>query len=195
MYGIRENTDCLLYIEQISQINKLPVATILIIGFGLHNMTEVFGIAGPLAGQRISWKFVHLAARSARRWPDLPGDSRWHRLPVTADAHFLPGSCRWRNHLCRSRTPWCRQTLQIPGDCHVGIVGWLSAWLRDRSHSDVCRSLILSSYGRGHAHMFPYTSAACSCTETYNLPTISTAMGSPIIAFTALPHAVLQRGS
>ncbi len=60
MYGIRENTDCLLYIEQISQINKLPVATILIIGFGLHNMTEVFGIAGPLAGQRISWKFILL---------------------------------------------------------------------------------------------------------------------------------------
>src|SRR5258708_23659745 len=33
---------------------------VLIIGFGLHNMTEGFGIAGPLTGQPVSWKFVVL---------------------------------------------------------------------------------------------------------------------------------------
>src|SRR5579864_5558508 len=33
----------------------LPQATP--IGFGLHNMTERFGIAGPLSGQSVSWKF------------------------------------------------------------------------------------------------------------------------------------------
>jgi len=33
---------------------------VLIIGFGLHNMTEGFGIAGPLSGQSVSWKFMVL---------------------------------------------------------------------------------------------------------------------------------------
>jgi len=33
---------------------------VLIIGFGLHNMTEGFGIAGPLSGQSVSWKFIAL---------------------------------------------------------------------------------------------------------------------------------------
>jgi ZIP family zinc transporter len=33
---------------------------VLIIGFGLHNMTEGFGIAGPLSGQTVTWEFVVL---------------------------------------------------------------------------------------------------------------------------------------
>ncbi|HKV03252.1 MAG TPA: hypothetical protein VJQ26_14070, partial [Ktedonobacteraceae bacterium] len=38
----------------------LQLAIVLIIGFGLHNMTEGFGIAGPLSGQPVSWKFIVL---------------------------------------------------------------------------------------------------------------------------------------
>ena len=34
---------------------------LLIIGFGLHNATEGFGIAAPLAGQPVSWRFLGLA--------------------------------------------------------------------------------------------------------------------------------------
>src|SRR5262249_21628 len=40
----------------------IGLATILIIGFALHNMTEGFGIAAPLtAGERPSWRFLGLA--------------------------------------------------------------------------------------------------------------------------------------
>jgi hypothetical protein len=49
--------------------------------------------------------------------------------------------------------------------------------------------------GRGHAHPFPDTNAACSCPETDNSPTISTARGTPIITFTARLPAVLLSGS
>ncbi len=41
-------------------MRALQLALVLIIGFGLHNMTEGFGIAGPLTGQPVSWKFVAL---------------------------------------------------------------------------------------------------------------------------------------
>jgi ZIP family zinc transporter len=40
---------------------ELALALLLIIGFGLHNVTEAFGIAAPLAGQKVSWKFLALA--------------------------------------------------------------------------------------------------------------------------------------
>jgi ZIP family zinc transporter len=33
---------------------------VLVIGFGLHNATEGFGIAGPLYGQRVPWRFLGL---------------------------------------------------------------------------------------------------------------------------------------
>lgn len=39
---------------------ELKLALLLIIGFGLHNITEAFGIAAPLAGQRVSWGFLAL---------------------------------------------------------------------------------------------------------------------------------------
>jgi zinc transporter, ZIP family len=41
-------------------IGAQQLATILIIGFGLHNMTEGFGIAGALTGQRVAWKCILL---------------------------------------------------------------------------------------------------------------------------------------
>lgn len=37
------------------------LALVLALGFALHNATEGFGIAGPLAGQKPSWKFLALA--------------------------------------------------------------------------------------------------------------------------------------
>jgi ZIP family zinc transporter len=51
-----------LAIGQASRSGALSLAAILIIGFGLHNMTEGFGIAAPLtAGPRPSWRFLALA--------------------------------------------------------------------------------------------------------------------------------------
>ncbi len=37
------------------------LTTVLIIGFGLHNATEGFGIVGPLGGLRPSWRWLGLA--------------------------------------------------------------------------------------------------------------------------------------
>ncbi|HLZ07741.1 MAG TPA: zinc permease, partial [Chloroflexota bacterium] len=48
-------------IGQVSRAGTLDLAAILIIGFALHNMTEGFGIAGPLTvGPRPSWAFLGL---------------------------------------------------------------------------------------------------------------------------------------
>jgi len=49
-----------LAIGQSAAAGALQLATILIIGFGLHNITEGFGIAGPLTGQSVTWKFIVL---------------------------------------------------------------------------------------------------------------------------------------
>ena len=40
----------------------LKLAWLLAIGFALHNATEGFGIAAPLSGHRVSWKFLGVAA-------------------------------------------------------------------------------------------------------------------------------------
>src|SRR5207244_210923 len=42
---------------------EVSLAVLLVIGFGLHNATEGFGIVGPLAaaGVRASWKWLALA--------------------------------------------------------------------------------------------------------------------------------------
>jgi hypothetical protein len=39
-------------------LGALQLTVVLIIGFGLHNMTEGFASADPLTGQAVSWKFV-----------------------------------------------------------------------------------------------------------------------------------------
>jgi ZIP family zinc transporter len=39
----------------------IGLATVLIIGFGVHNATEGFGIVGPLGGVRPSWRWLGLA--------------------------------------------------------------------------------------------------------------------------------------
>jgi zinc transporter, ZIP family len=44
-----------------AKAGAIGLATVLIIGFGLHNATEGFGIVGPLGGVRPSWKWLFVA--------------------------------------------------------------------------------------------------------------------------------------
>ena len=44
-----------------AQAGEIGLATMLIIGFALHNSTEGFGIVGPLNGVRPSWRWLGLA--------------------------------------------------------------------------------------------------------------------------------------
>jgi ZIP family zinc transporter len=44
-----------------ARTGAIALATLLIIGFGLHNATEGFGIVGPLAGTRPSWRWLGAA--------------------------------------------------------------------------------------------------------------------------------------
>ena len=44
-----------------AQAGEIGLATVLIIGFALHNSTEGFGIVGPLNGVRPSWRWLGLA--------------------------------------------------------------------------------------------------------------------------------------
>ena len=57
-----------------AQAGEIGLATVLIIGFALHNATEGFGIVGPLGDVRPSWRWLGLAGswragrRSWARW-------------------------------------------------------------------------------------------------------------------------------
>jgi ZIP family zinc transporter len=44
-----------------ARAGAIGLATVLIIGFALHNATEGFGIVGPLGGVRPSWKWLGVA--------------------------------------------------------------------------------------------------------------------------------------
>jgi ZIP family zinc transporter len=44
-----------------AQAGEVGLATVLIIGFALHNATEGFGIVGPLSSVRPSWRWLGLA--------------------------------------------------------------------------------------------------------------------------------------
>jgi zinc transporter, ZIP family len=44
-----------------AKTGQIGLATLLIIGFALHNTTEGFGIVGPLGGVRPSWRWLGLA--------------------------------------------------------------------------------------------------------------------------------------
>jgi ZIP family zinc transporter len=44
-----------------AQAGEIGLATVLIVGFALHNATEGFGIVGPLNGVRPSWRWLGLA--------------------------------------------------------------------------------------------------------------------------------------
>jgi zinc transporter, ZIP family len=41
--------------------DEIALATVLVIGFALHNATEGFGIIGPLGNVRPSWSWLGLA--------------------------------------------------------------------------------------------------------------------------------------
>ena len=49
-----------LAIGQAGAAGEISLALALIIGFGLHNATEGFGIVGPMSGERPSWSFLAL---------------------------------------------------------------------------------------------------------------------------------------
>jgi zinc transporter, ZIP family len=71
-----------------ARAGAISLATVLIIGFALHNATEGFGIVGPLGG-----------VRPDRRRPHLPGDAR--RIlgdQPSARARVLRRGC-WGDHL------------------------------------------------------------------------------------------------
>jgi zinc transporter, ZIP family len=55
-----------------SQAGDIGLATVLIIGFALHNATEGFGIVGPLGGVRPSWRWL-LAAGLVAGGPTFLG--------------------------------------------------------------------------------------------------------------------------
>ena len=44
----------------VGRVREISLALVLIIGFGLHNATEGFGIVGPFSGseERPSWGFL-----------------------------------------------------------------------------------------------------------------------------------------
>ena len=44
-----------------ARTGAIGLATVLIVGFGLHNATEGFGIVGPLGGVRPSWRWLGIA--------------------------------------------------------------------------------------------------------------------------------------
>jgi zinc transporter, ZIP family len=44
-----------------AQAGEVALATVLVVGFGLHNATEGFGIVGPLGSTRPSWKWLGAA--------------------------------------------------------------------------------------------------------------------------------------
>ncbi|MEA2125932.1 MAG: zinc transporter, family, partial [Solirubrobacteraceae bacterium] len=44
-----------------AQSGEIGLATVLIVGFALHNATEGFGIVGPLGGIRPTWRWLGLA--------------------------------------------------------------------------------------------------------------------------------------
>ena len=66
-----------------AKAGEVALATVLIIGFALHNATEGFGIVGPLTGLRPSWRWLGLAGVVAGG-PTLLGTMVGYQ--VTADA-------------------------------------------------------------------------------------------------------------
>jgi zinc transporter, ZIP family len=44
-----------------AKAGAIGLATVLIVGFGVHNATEGFGIVGPLGGVRPSWRWLGIA--------------------------------------------------------------------------------------------------------------------------------------
>ena len=81
-----------------AQAGEIALATVLIIGFGLHNATEGFGIVGPLGGAARPGRWLG-ARRPRRRRPDLPRHDR-----------RLPGPLRRRSSCASTRSPAARSS-------------------------------------------------------------------------------------
>src|SRR2546423_535863 len=47
-------------VGQAGAAGEMGLAVVLIVGFGVHNATEGFGIVAPLSGERASWRFLGL---------------------------------------------------------------------------------------------------------------------------------------
>jgi zinc transporter, ZIP family len=66
-----------------AQAGEVGLATVLIVGFALHNATEGFGIVGPLGGVRPSWRWLGLAGLVGGA-PTIAGSMLGYQ--VTSDA-------------------------------------------------------------------------------------------------------------
>jgi hypothetical protein len=58
-----------------ARTGAISLATVLVIGFALHNATEGFGIVGPLGDVTPSWRWLRLAGRSPGRQPVADKDA------------------------------------------------------------------------------------------------------------------------
>src|SRR5262249_4551435 len=76
-----------------AKTGAIGLATVLIVGFGLHNATEGFGIVGPLRGVRPSWAWLGSAGLVAGG-PTLLGTivgSQAHSGPLQLCFYALAG--------------------------------------------------------------------------------------------------------
>jgi zinc transporter, ZIP family len=81
-----------LAIGEAASSGAIGFATILIVGFGLHNITEAFVVAAPVvvAGERPSWRFLGLAGLVAGA-PTLFGTVIGYRVTSTPAFVFFLG--------------------------------------------------------------------------------------------------------
>jgi len=98
---------------------QLALAVLLIIGFGLHNATEGFGIVAPLAGNRPSWGIWRCSVD--RRRPDVPGHHRrqsWSTTCCPSHSWAWPPD---RSSTC-DRTAGRGAQDGHEGDHHLGVL-------------------------------------------------------------------------
>ena len=105
---------------------EISLATVLIVGFALHNATEGFGIVGPLGDVRPSWGWLGLVGLIGGA-PDLPRlDARLQRHLRAAGARLLRG--RRRRDPLRDRRGLERDApLRSPRARALAAVGWASS--------------------------------------------------------------------
>ena len=123
-----------------AKAGAIGLATVLIIGFGLHNATEGFGIVGPLGGVRPSWRWLGLS-RTDRRRSHIPGHHR--RLPGqlrSARASLL--------RACRGRDP-VRDRRDLDGNAPLRLSHARAVPARRRGSSSAWRPILIVSYGGG----------------------------------------------
>ena len=111
---------------------EIALATVLIIGFGLHNATEGFGIVGPLGSVRPSWTWL-VRRRADRRRTGLPRrDRRLQRQLGAARARLLRrlGTARSSTSSARSGTA-CAATATASSGLWLLSAGFLAGVVTD----------------------------------------------------------------